>query len=144
MHCQTYRKRGRSRFTSPFLINRSGPVSDNPKRGNPMSLVDTDNLMEDASSAASDDDADVDNTRSEAAEAEQAAAPPSKAPRRVTVTLRTMIVTVVICLLAGAAGVLGWLYMGAQEKLDAQAREASNRQRAEEISADYAVNAADM
>jgi len=89
--------------------------------------------MEDASSAASDDDADVDNTRSEAAEAEQAAAPPSKAPRRVTVTLRTMIVTVVICLLAGAAGVLGWLYMGAQEKLDAQAREASNRQRAEEI-----------
>jgi len=109
-----------------------------------MSLVDTDNLMEDASSAASDDDADVDNTRSEAAEAEQAAAPPSKAPRRVTVTLRTMIVTVVICLLAGAAGVLGWLYMGAQEKLDAQAREASNRQRAEEISADYAVNAADM
>jgi hypothetical protein len=55
-----------------------------------------------------------------------------------------VIVTVVICLLTGAAGVLGWLYMGAQEKLDAQAREASNRQRAEEISADYAVNAADM
>jgi Mce-associated membrane protein len=109
-----------------------------------MSLVDTDNLMENASSAASDDDADVDNTRLVSAEAEQAAARPSKAPRRVSVTLRTVIVTVVICLLTGAAGVLGWLYMGAQEKLDAQAREASNRQRAEEISADYAVNAADM
>jgi Mce-associated membrane protein len=111
-----------------------------------MSLVDTDNLIEDVSSAASDDDADVDNTRSVTAEAEaeQAPARPSKAPRRVSVTLRTVIVTVVICLLTGAAGVLGWLYMGAQEKLDAQAREASNRQRAEEISADYAVNAADM
>jgi Mce-associated membrane protein len=109
-----------------------------------MSLLDTDNLMENASSAASDDDADVDNTLSEAAAAEQAAAQPSKTPRRVSVTLRTVIVTVVICLLTGAAGVLGWLYMGAQEKLDAQAREASNRQRAEEISADYAVNAADM
>jgi hypothetical protein len=101
-------------------------------------------MIENVSSAAGDDDADVDNTRSVPAEAEQAAARPSKAPRRVSVTLRTVIVTVVICLLTGAAGVLGWLYMGAQEKLDAQAREASNRQRAEEISADYAVNAADM
>ena len=109
-----------------------------------MSLVDTDNLMENASSAAIDDDADVDNARSETAEAEQVATRPSKVPRRVSVTLRAVIVTVVICLLTGAAGVLGWLYMGAQEKLDAQAREASNRQRAEEISADYAVNAADM
>jgi Mce-associated membrane protein len=108
-----------------------------------MSLLDTDNLMENASSAASDDDAEVDNARSEA-EAEQVAARPSKAPRRVSVTLRAVIVTVVICLLTGAAGVLGWLYMGAQDKLDAQAREASNRQRAEEIAADYAVNAADM
>jgi Mce-associated membrane protein len=109
-----------------------------------MSTVDTDTLIENASSAASDDDAEVDNPRSGPAEAEEVAARPSKAPRRVSVTLRTVIVTVVICLLTGAAGVLGWLYMGAQDKLDAQAREASNRQRAEEISADYAVNAADM
>jgi Mce-associated membrane protein len=109
-----------------------------------MSVVDTDNLMENASSAFSDDDAEVDNPRSEAAEAEEAAVRPSKAPRRVSVTLRTVIVTVVICLLAGAAGVLGWLYIGAEGKLDAQAREASNRERAEEISTDYAVNAAEM
>jgi Mce-associated membrane protein len=109
-----------------------------------MSIVDTDNLIENVSSAANDDDAEVDNPRSESAEAEEVAARPAKAPRRVSVTLRAVIVTVVICLVTGAAGVLGWLYMGAQEKLDAQAREASNRQRAEEISADYAVNAADM
>jgi Mce-associated membrane protein len=108
-----------------------------------MSIVDTDNLIENASSAANDD-ADVDNPRSVSAETEEVAAVPAKAPRRVSVTLRAVIVTVVICLVTGAAGVLGWLYMGAQEKLDAQAREASNRQRAEEISADYAVNAADM
>ncbi len=107
-----------------------------------MTVIDEE--IHNTSSAASDDDADVDNTRSVTAEAEQAVARPSKAPRRVSVTLRTVIVTVVICLLIGAAGVLGWLYMGAQEKLAAQAREASNRQRAEEISADYAVNAADM
>lgn len=107
-----------------------------------MTVIDEE--IHNTSSAASDDDADVDNARSVTAEGEQAVARPSKTPRRVSVTLRTVIVTVVICLLTGAAGVLGWLYMGAQEKLDAQAREASNRQRAEEISADYAVNAADM
>jgi Mce-associated membrane protein len=109
-----------------------------------MSIVDTDNLIENASSVAGDDKAEVANTRSEAAEAEEVAARPSKAPRRVSVTLRTVIVTVVICLLAGAAGVLGWLYIGDQGKLAAQAREANNRQRAEEISTDYAVNAAEM
>jgi Mce-associated membrane protein len=109
-----------------------------------MSIVDTDNLVENASSVAGDGEAEVANTRSEAAEAEEVAARPSKAPRRVSVTLRTVIVTVVICLLAGAAGVLGWLYIGDQGKLAAQAREANNRQRAEEISTDYAVNAAEM
>jgi hypothetical protein len=55
-----------------------------------------------------------------------------------------VIIAAVICLLTGALGVLGWLYTGAQEKLDAQAREASNIQRAEEISTDYAVHAAEM
>ena len=86
----------------------------------------------------------ADNPRSGSAEAEEVAAQPPKAPRRVSVTLRTAIVAIVICLLTGATGVLGWLYTGAQEKLDTQTREASNRQRAEEISTDYAVNAADM
>ncbi len=109
-----------------------------------MSIVDTANLIENASSAASDDDAEVDNPRSDTAEAKEVAARPAKVPRRVSVTLRTVIVTVVICVLTGAAGVLGWLYMGAQDKLHAQARETSNRQRAEEISTDYAVNAAEM
>jgi Mce-associated membrane protein len=109
-----------------------------------MSLLDTDNLLENASSTAGDDDAEIDNPSSGSAEAEEVAAQPPKVPRRVSVTLRTAIVAMAICLLTGATGVLGWLYMGAQEKLDAQAREASNRQRAEEISTDYAVNAADM
>jgi Mce-associated membrane protein len=109
-----------------------------------MSVIDTDNLIQNTSSAASDDDADVDNSRSETAETEETAVQPSKAPRGVTVTLRTALVAAVICLLAGATGVLGWLYMGGQQKLGAQAREASNRERAEEISTDYAVNAADM
>ena len=106
-----------------------------------MSIVDTDDLIEKAPSTADDDDA---NTGSEASETEGVAAQPSKAPRRISVSLRSVIVTVVICLLAGVAGVLAWLYIGDQGKLASEAREASNRQRAEEISTDYAVNAADM
>jgi hypothetical protein len=109
-----------------------------------MSIVDTDNLIENMSPAAGDDDADVDGTRAEAAGAEDVAAQPSTAPRQLSVSLRTVVVSVVICLLTVAAAALGWLYMGAQDKLDAQAREASNRQRAEDIATDYAVNAADM
>ena len=109
-----------------------------------MSVVDTENLMESSSSAAGDDDAGVNGTRSETAEPDDVAAQPSTAPRRVSVSLRAVIVAVAICLLTVAAGVLGWLYLGAQDKLDAQAREASNRQRAEDIATDYAVNAADM
>jgi Mce-associated membrane protein len=109
-----------------------------------MSVVDTDNLMENMSPLAGDDDGDLNSTRSEAAEAEAVAAQPSQAPRRVSVSLRAVIVAAALCLLTGVAGMLGWLYMGAQDKLDTQAREASNRQRAEDIATDYAVNAADM
>lgn len=109
-----------------------------------MSVVDTDNLTENESSAASAGDADVDNTGSKTAEADEAAAQPAKAPRQISFSLRTVVIAAVICLLTGAVGVLGWLYTGAQEKLDAQAREASNVQRAEEISTDYAVHAAEM
>ena len=109
-----------------------------------MSVMDLDNLMENASSAAGDDDADVGNTRSEESDPKDVAAQPTKAPRRLSVDARTAIVAVVICLVTAAAGVLGWLYLSAQDKLDAQAREAGNRQRAEDVAADYAVNAADM
>jgi Mce-associated membrane protein len=108
-----------------------------------MSIVDTDS-MENTPSRAADDETVLAEPSSEAREAEEGAPPQTKAPRRVSVTLRSMVVAAVICLLTVAVGVLGWLYMGAQQKLDAQAREASNMQHAEDVATDYAVNAADM
>ncbi|HYB80714.1 MAG TPA: hypothetical protein VED43_03485 [Mycobacterium sp.] len=109
-----------------------------------MSAIDTDNLIAKPSSSASDDEVEDDITRSATVETEETPTGRSKTPRQVSVSVRTVIVAVLVCLLAGAAGVLGWLYMGAQGKLDAQSREASSRDRAEEIATDYAVNAAEM
>ena len=61
-----------------------------------------------------------------------------------SVTLRSVVVSALILLLTVAVGVLGWLYLGAQDKLTAQARETRNIQHAEDVATDYAVNAADM
>jgi Mce-associated membrane protein len=90
-----------------------------------MSVIDTE--IENTSAAA------VDETATHA-----------EARRQVSFSLRAVLAAVVISLLAGTAGVFGWLYWGAQDKLGAQVREAGNKQRAEEIAADYAVNAAEM
>jgi len=108
-----------------------------------MSAIDTDNLILEPPLPAGDEVED-ETTASAPAETEETPAARLKMPRQVSVSLRTMIIALLVCLLAGAAGVLGWLYMGAQGKLDAQSREASNRDRAEEIATDYAVNAAEM
>jgi Mce-associated membrane protein len=51
---------------------------------------------------------------------------------------------VVIIAVVGSVAVLGWLYMGAQHKLDAQARQSADNAHAEKIALDYAVNAAAM
>lgn len=110
-----------------------------------MSAIDTENMIETTSSAPSGDlETPEDAARSTPAESDETSARPTKRRRQVSVSLRSVIVAVVICLLAGAAGVLGWLYLGAQQKLDAQARETADRERAEQIATDYAVNAADM
>jgi hypothetical protein len=102
-----------------------------------MSLIDTeidntpDTVIDDENATAADKSSKIADV-------------PTKSPRQVSFSLRTVIVTAVIVLLVGTAGVLGWLYAGAQSKVDAQIRDTSNREHAEEIAADYAVNAADM
>jgi Mce-associated membrane protein len=63
---------------------------------------------------------------------------------RLSITLRSLVISAVIVALVGAAGVLGWLYVGAQHKLDVQARESADSKRAEQIALDYAVSAAEI
>jgi Mce-associated membrane protein len=57
-------------------------------------------------------------------------------------SIRSLLVAALIAVLIVAAGVLGWLYVGAQHRLDAQARQSENTSHAEKVALDYAVNAA--
>ena len=66
-------------------------------------------------------------------------------PRRsISIGVRSLMVAVVIAMLAAAVGILGWLYIGAEHKLGAQASQSANNSHVEKIAVDYAVNAATM
>jgi Mce-associated membrane protein len=95
----------------------------------------------DKSDAAEPDTAD----KSDAAEPDTADEPKKKsARRRVTVSLRSLVIAAVIVAVVFVVAGLGWLYVGAQRKLDAQARQLQDSAHAEKIALDYAVNAAAM
>lgn len=63
---------------------------------------------------------------------------------QISVSLRNLVVIAMFIALVGAVGALGWLYVGAQRKLDAQSQQAANAAHAEKVALDYAVNAAQM
>jgi hypothetical protein len=105
----------------------------------------TDTELETTSSATEDDqDATHSTTPAPTAEIDEPSARQSKARRQVSLSVRTVVGAGVMVLLVGTAGVFGWLYWSAQDTLNTQARDAANRTHAEEIAADYAVNAAEM
>jgi hypothetical protein len=62
----------------------------------------------------------------------------------ISVGVRSLVIAIVIAILAGAVGALAWLYIDAQQKLDAQASESASNARAEKLALDYAVKAATM
>ncbi|OMC33147.1 hypothetical protein A5742_14755 [Mycolicibacterium fortuitum] len=64
--------------------------------------------------------------------------------RRVSLSVRGLLVALVMGLLAATAAVFGWLYLDANDRLAAEALQAGNYQRAEDIAAKYAVSAAEM
>jgi hypothetical protein len=101
-----------------------------------MSVVDTDVATEKDQSAT--DDAAV---PPEAAATEPT---PVTKSRQIAISLRGLVIGAVTSLLIAATAVLGWLYIDAKGQLDANARESANRDRAETVAIDYAVNAADM
>jgi len=65
-------------------------------------------------------------------------------PGQVSLSVRTLVFTLVTCVLSVAIAVLAWLYIGERNKLNTQARETANEKHAEEVAMDYAVNAAEM
>jgi len=64
--------------------------------------------------------------------------------RQLSITVRSLVVTLVIVVMAGAIGVLSWLYVGARHELDTLNRQAQNNTHAEQVALDYATNAAAM
>ena len=64
--------------------------------------------------------------------------------RRISVSVRNLSLGLLIVSMAAALGVMTWLYIGANGRIDAQAQQARDNQHAEQVALDYAVRAAIM
>jgi Mce-associated membrane protein len=62
--------------------------------------------------------------------------------RRISVSVRTLAVGAVIVTLIVAVGVMTWLFIGDETKLDDQTRQTGSSRHAEQVALDYAVDAA--
>jgi hypothetical protein len=63
---------------------------------------------------------------------------------RLSISLRSLRTAAGIVAVAAAVGLPTWLYVGAQHKLDVQARQSQGNAQAEKIALDYAINAAEI
>jgi Mce-associated membrane protein len=64
--------------------------------------------------------------------------------RRVSLSVRTLLVSILILVLVAGVAVMTWLYFGERGKVEAQQSQVANYHHAEQIALDYAVNAATM
>lgn len=64
--------------------------------------------------------------------------------RRLSISIRSLVITMVITILAVGVSVAAWLYVGARDKLAEQSRQSENAAHAEKVALEYAVNAAAM
>lgn len=107
-----------------------------------MTMTDDDPSISESESS----DLDMGDLKSDSAESaiKSGAKTRTSVPRRLSVSARSGVVTIVIACLVGAVSVMSWLYIRAQNQLDTQARRSQDYSRAEKIAVDYAVNAAAM
>lgn len=66
------------------------------------------------------------------------------APRRLSISVRALLVGGLVTVLVIALGVMTWLYLDARASVQAQQRKSGDDRRAEQIAMDYAVGAATM
>lgn len=64
--------------------------------------------------------------------------------RRVSVSVRALLLAALVTSLAAAVVVMAWLYLGARNQVNADARQAADNSHAEQIALHYAVDAAVM
>jgi Mce-associated membrane protein len=116
-------------------------LNSSTKQRNSVPLEKDDDIAEpEALSPESVDDAVEELVRGDTKKAPRVA----KERRRVSISVNTLIVGVVIALLVAAASTMTWLYFDAKDQLASQAQQASDYKRAEQIALDYSVNAAIM
>lgn len=115
------------------IATESNPTKS-PVRDAPDALVEETSLPEPADSSDSADERESGDN--------DADAPPRR--RVISVGVRSLVVSIGIAALVVAVGVMTWLYISAQGKLDAQAKEGADDAHAEKIGLDYSVNAATM
>lgn len=104
----------------------------------------TDGSLSVVTTGQTDADKSTNSTAPEPESKKETPPPADTARRTASVSVRTLIVGAVIVILAGAVGVLAWLYVGAEDNLDAQAHQAANYKHGEDAALDYAVHAAEM
>jgi Mce-associated membrane protein len=60
----------------------------------------------------------------------------------VSVSVRTLLISMLVAALLASSGTMTWLYLGEKAKFDGQARQAADNSHAERVALDYAVDAA--
>ncbi|OBI41692.1 hypothetical protein [Mycobacterium colombiense] len=70
--------------------------------------------------------------------------PITGAGRRISLSVRSLLLGTLIIGLVAAVAVMTWLYLGEHRKVDAQAQQARDNKHAEQVALDYAVRAAIM
>jgi flagellar basal body-associated protein FliL len=98
-------------------------------------------MITDELDAEEPDAAETDSTESEIEDKPRGK---KSARLQLSISLRSLMIAAVIAALVAAVGVFAWLYIGAQRKLDGQARRSENETHAEKIALNYAVEAAAM
>lgn len=67
-----------------------------------------------------------------------------RARRKVSVSVRALVLATLVATALAVAGIMTWLYVGAKTKLDAEARQTADNSHAEQVALDYAVDAAEI
>jgi hypothetical protein len=107
-------------------------------KGSKTSVADDSDVVEPDTPVAEDqdtDDRDTDVARKDST---------TRKERRISLSVRSLSLGVLITALVAALGVMTWLYIGANRKVDAQAQQTLDNQHAEQVALDYAVRAAIM
>jgi Mce-associated membrane protein len=122
-------------------VTQDDDESDSITPGTDNRAADDETHGEPVAATDSGGDAESDELRPNQTSREATAAGTAQS-RRVSVSVRTLVVGALFAVLLGALGFVTWLYVGAKAEVDQNASHAANIGHAEQVAIDYAVGAA--